>query len=1037
MELAMKVAEAVHVLNHDTQSCNRVAANQWLVQFQQTHAAWDVATAILTADRRLPLPANFEVEFFAAQILKRKIQNEGYLLQLGAKDALLNALLLAVKRFSTGPPQLLTQICLALSALVLQVAAHGNPIEQLFYSLRNLQSQDDGNFAVLEMLTVLPEEVVDNQRIDSKISSLHKSHYTQELLSHTPMVLEFLLQQSETNFDGSVQQHERNRKILRCLLSWVKAGCFSEISPGTLPAHPLLNFLFNSLQVPLSFDLAIEVLVELVTKHEGVPQILLCRVHYLKEVLLFPARSRGDIKVMGGLACLLSEIGQAAPSLIVEASAEALALTDALLSCVAFPSEDWEIADSTLQFWTEKVSDNFLICFLFLNCPALVYCNLRSTLASYILGIDEDGVKSRKRVEDIFSPVFSTLLDSLLLRSQVIDSTYNDEGRVDLPDGLIHFRVNLVELLVDICHLLGSATFMQKLFIGGWASHNLSIPWKEVESKLFALNAVADVIIQDGQSYDFSVVMQLVTMLSIKPSDGLKGFICIVYRSLADAVGSYSKWISAFKENFRALLLFLAIGISEPLSSNACASALRKVCEDASVVIYEPSNLEILMWIGEGLDKWHLSLEDEEEVMHAISLILGSVPSRELKNKLLAKLLSPSYEAIGKLVDPEISLSLKQNPASYTQVLNASSRGLHRMGTVFSHLPISMATEPAADDSILSLLRVFWPILEKFFGSEHMENGNLSVAACRALSLAVRSSGQHFVTLLPKVLDWLSTNFVLFQSHECYIRTASIVIEEFGHLEEYGRLFVTSFERFTHAASVMALTSSYICDQEPDLVEAYTNFASTFIRSCNKDALSACGSLLEISIQKAAICCTAMHRGAALAAMSYLSCFLDVGLVSLLECMNCITEGSFNITAIHVISHSGEGLVSNVVYALLGVSAMSRVHKCATILQQLAAICTLTERTTWKAILCWQTLHGWLHAAVQALPSEYLNHGEAEAIVPLWSKALADAASDYLESKNSDGLKSDFGHMQGKGGRVLKRLVREFADSHRNIPNLT
>ncbi|XP_047161486.1 transportin MOS14 isoform X3 [Vigna umbellata] len=987
MELAMKVAEAVHVLNHDTQSCNRVAANQWLVQFQQTHAAWDVATAILTADRHLPLASNFEVEFFAAQILKRKIQNEGYLLQLGVKDALLNALLLAVKRFSTGPPQLLTQICLALSALVLQVAAYGNPIEQLFYSLQNLQSQVDGNIAVLEMLTVLPEEVVDNQRIDSKISSLHKSHYTQELLSHTPMVLEFLLQQSEINFDGSVQQQERNRKILRCLLSWVKAGCFSEISPGTLPAHPLLNFLFNSLQVSLSFDLAIEVLVELVTKHEGVPQILLCRVQYLKEVLLFPALTRGDMKVIGGLACLLSEIGQAAPSLIVEASAEALALTDALLSCVAFSSEDWEIADSTLQFW--------------------------STLAGYILGI-EDGAKSRKHMEDIFSPVFSTLLDSLLLRSQVDDCTYNDDGRVvDLPDGLIHFRMNLVELLVDICHLLGSATFMQKvlwkLFIGGWASQNLSIPWKEVESKLFALNAVADVIIQDGQSYDFSVVMQLVTMLSIKPSDGLKGFICIVYRSLADVVGSYSKWISAFKENFRSLLLFLAIGISESLSSNACASALRKVCEDASVVIYEPSNLEILMWIGEGLEKWNLSLEDEEEVMHAISLVLGSVSNRELKNNLLARLLSSSYEAIGKLVDPEISLSLKQNPASYTQVLNAASRGLHRIGTVFSHLSISVATEPAADDSILSLLRVFWPILEKIFGSEHMENGNLSVAACRALSLAVQSSGQHFVTLLPKVMDLLSTNFVLFQSHECYIRTAS----------------------------VMALTSSYICDQEPDLVEAYTNFASTFIRSSNKDALSACASLLEVSIQKAAICCTAMHRGAALAAMSYLSCFLDVGLLSLLECMNCITEGSFNITAIHVISHSGEGLVSNVVYALLGVSAMSRVHKCATILQQLAAICTLSERTTWKAILCWQTLHGWLQYAVQALPAEYLNHGEAEAIVPLWSKALADAASDYLESKNSDGLKSDFGHMQGKGGRVLKRLVREFADAHRNIPNLT
>jgi len=71
MELAMKVGEAVHVLNHDTQSCNRVAANQWLVQFQQTHAAWDVATNILTSDRRHA--SNFELEFFAAQILKRKV----------------------------------------------------------------------------------------------------------------------------------------------------------------------------------------------------------------------------------------------------------------------------------------------------------------------------------------------------------------------------------------------------------------------------------------------------------------------------------------------------------------------------------------------------------------------------------------------------------------------------------------------------------------------------------------------------------------------------------------------------------------------------------------------------------------------------------------------------------------------------------------------------------------------------------------------------------------------------------------------------
>lgn len=92
------------------------------------------------------------------------------------------------------------------------------------------------------------------------------------------MVLEFLLEQSQKMSDGGVQLHERSRKVLRCLLSWVsldflhalilylsssiialifasstqvRAGCFSEIPQDSLPTHPLLNFVFNSLQVKI------------------------------------------------------------------------------------------------------------------------------------------------------------------------------------------------------------------------------------------------------------------------------------------------------------------------------------------------------------------------------------------------------------------------------------------------------------------------------------------------------------------------------------------------------------------------------------------------------------------------------------------------------------------------------------------------------------------------------------------------------------------------------------------------------------------
>ncbi|KAL6003654.1 hypothetical protein ACLOJK_023887 [Asimina triloba] len=74
---------------------------------------------------------------------------------------------------------------------------------------------------------------------------------------------------------------------------------------------------------------------------------------------------------------------------------------------------------------------------------------------------------------------------------------------------------------------------------------------------------------------------------------------------------------------------------------------------------------------------------------------------------------------------------------------------------------------------------------------------------------------------------------------------------------------------------------------------------------------------------------------------------------------------------------------------------------------------------------------------VQALPSEYLKPGEAESLAPTWLNALASAASDYLESKTSDARRDDHAHMRGKGGRALKRIIRDFADTHRNVPNLT
>ncbi|KAF0897018.1 hypothetical protein E2562_031318 [Oryza meyeriana var. granulata] len=997
-ELRARLAAAVHALNHGAHDPSaRLAANQWLLGLQRSPQAWAVATSLLASPDPAP-PA--DLLFFAAQMLRRKIQ-----CPVGGPPPqvahLLDALLLAAGRFCLGPPRLLTQISLALAALALR--AEGG-VDGLFARMRHLPDP-----AVMELLTVLPEEVVQDQSGDTGVDAAARCRFTRELMAHAPAVLEFLLAQSESAAaaaDG-VPLHERNRRILRCLLSWVRVGCFSEMPAAALTAHPLLAFAFNSLQVSFSFDVAVEVMTELVSQYQDLPQAFLSKMPYIREALLLPALANRSEKIIAGLVCLMCEVGQAAPALVAEGSVEALALADALLRCIAFSSGDWEIADSTLQFW----------------------CNL----AHFILDSDAQTGK-RNAAQELFSPVFSSLLDALLFRAQIDTDEHGTDGESCIPDGLAQFRMNLEELLVDICLLLGAPAYINKLFSGGWGLASQPIPWKEVEVRMYALSMVADTILQDGSPFDVSIIMHFVNILSSSAHSELTGCLSWVYKSFGDVIGSYSKLLASSQSNIKPLLLFCASGISKSVSSNACSLALRKLCEDGSSFMNEPQNLKILFWISEGMDAGNLRIEDEEEIISAITHALCSVLDKELRKNSLAKLLCSSYSAVKKLIDIDRDQSLRQNPAAYTEALNLAVHGLYRMGALFGHLATSITSGLIDDDTVLVLLGIFWPLLERLARSSHMENVSLSAAACRSLSSAIHSCGQQFQILLPKVLECLSTNFLLFQRHDCFLRTAASVIEEFGHKEEYAALCVRTFETLSSAASISTLNSSYTCDQEPDLVEAYANFTSTFIRCCPKEAIVASGSLLELSFQKAAICSTAMHRGAALAAMSYMSCFLDVSLAGALESRECLSDGSPGVVLVQILARCGEGLMSNVLYALLGVSALSRVHKSATILQQLAALCSLCERTTWKAIISWDSLCGWLQSAVKSMPSEYLRQGEAEMIIPLWLNVLRDAASDYLHSRTGDNVRNNHAYMQGKGGRTLKRIVRDFAESHRNVP---
>ncbi|KAG0588025.1 hypothetical protein KC19_2G209500 [Ceratodon purpureus] len=1013
LELQAQVAQAVHILNHDTQSVNRVAANQWLVQFQNTDAAWEVATTILAMDSSPTI--DFEVELFAGQVLKRKIQCDVGHLSREGRAALQNALLLSAKKFSNGPSQLLTQICVALSALVLRATEARKPVEQLFASLNELQGQGTGSNAVLELLTVLPEEVLEDQSLLSSVDSSRRSQFSNEILSHTSAVLEFLLLQ--TTNDG-LDNNSRRSKVLRCLLSWVRLGCFLEIPQSSIPSHPLLVFVYSSLLDPNSFELAVEVLTELVSRHEGLPQILLPRMLDVKDRLLMPALVAGEESVISGIATLMAELGQAAPELVARGSREALDLADSLLRCVSFPSCDWEIAESTLQFWC--------------------------TLAEYFLGDEDSSGDSLKQATlPMFIPVYNTLLEALVTRAQVPDQIVEGDYAEDdldgvsgLPDGLALFRKNLDEPLLNICRLLGPKQFLASLLSGAeaWSQFESPTPWRIVEARLFALHMASEVVLAEGELSDITPVMHLIVVLQSRSSQIDPSLLHLVQKSAAEVVGEYSGWLQNFPSIVTPLLAFLASGLTVPVAVSACASALRKVCEDLPNLSYESTNIAGLLRIGEELHAVPLSLEEEEDVMCAIGRVLASLTNVADLNAALERLLKPSHDAIEALLSSDSEGSLRLHSTAYSAALEAGIRAVHRIGVLFGQLTGAISVPTHGDEPVLRIIAHFWPLFERLLASRHMEDSSLAQTTCKSLSQAIQASGRLFSSLLPNIMAAMSNDFLSFQSHVCFLKTAGVAIEEFGHEKEHGALFVETLLVLTSSEAMAAMTTSYSCDQEPELAEAYFGLLSTFVRSCPHEVVAAADTLLEISFNRASICCTAMHRGAALAAMSYMSNFLEVALSAITAPRGVPLKGSLLAAVTRICMQCGENVVSGMIYALLGVSAMTRVHKATTILQQLSALCYLSGNADSQSPLNSSTLQAWLVSAVQALPSEYLKPGEVETLIPTWLKAMEAAAGDVYKSKTSmgnGGRAGGGGYLQGDGGRMLKRVLREFADAHR------
>ncbi|KAJ2765916.1 Nuclear import receptor, partial [Coemansia nantahalensis] len=336
-----EVISALNALYQGTSLEGREQANAWLEQFQKTTQAWTTADAILGSAE-----LGLEPKLFAAQTLRNKIISDfGELGELGALS-LRDSVVAHLRAARRGPQPLITQLCLALADLAVQLEAWTDPFGDM---TRTFLSDPESVSCLLEFLAVLPEEAL-NERI-----ILTPDFYAQRsstLLTQRAGDLIQLLVQCLQQRDLKADAHTR---VLVCFTSWLKNG---EITLMMIQATPLIELSFAALKAEDSavFETAVDAVCGIIfetqvdrdddpnvvqAKEAAVEQQLVAQLTAVAALMRADAHvADGDEERIQGYCRVFTEAGEAWMYRIVHNIGVFEPLVAALVDCMRFENLD-------------------------------------------------------------------------------------------------------------------------------------------------------------------------------------------------------------------------------------------------------------------------------------------------------------------------------------------------------------------------------------------------------------------------------------------------------------------------------------------------------------------------------------------------------------------------------------------------------------------------------------------------------------------------------------------------------------------------
>ncbi|WFC97613.1 Nuclear import receptor [Malassezia yamatoensis] len=745
---------ALQQLYNDPDPSVKSGANEALQHFQKTQEAWNTAnTLLLTQD--LPL----ESRLFAAQTFRKKITFDLQQLPLEAQLSLRDTLLDALNLYARGPRVVQTQLCLAIAALALQIpeSSWSNVVPSMVD--RFGKSAETVN-VLLEFLTVLPEEVAQNHRIPISNAAYH-DRLPQLLTQQASLVLEMLSMYIQA--EGATPSIQET--VFHCLRSWLKAG---EVTANQLASTPLVMIVFQALDSDALFDVAVDVLCDLIhetqeiDENQVVIQLLLPRIQALRPALM---QAGDDEDRVRGLCRVFVQAGETYHTLALQHANELLPIVQAILECASY--HDLDIVQITFRFWY--------------------------LLATHVHKAMAEHNPSAEPFRMAYEQLFAIILRHLRFPDEELSGQERDDFR--------SFRHYMGDTLKDCCYVLGAETCLARslqMIESALAEESPSLRWQDIEAPLFSMRSMgAQVDLREDQV--IPRIFAIIPRLPPHPRLRYAGLLVL---------SRYTEWVEQHPERIPEVLTFITTGFdrSDKDISAAAAQAMNFLCQDCCDHL-APYFDQLLGFFNSVQDQ--LAIDDLLSIVEAIAHVIASMPPQDAMKSLM-QFTQPFLEGI-----QQIALS----PTANKPELMQAADDMEQLARILQVIGVNFAS--FMPDSCAATCSTAFGILDRLL-EQHCHAYFISERTSALIRRALIFFGPCAKPTLPSLLQRFTSCFES-TGYSGYVWIIGKSIDQFGHGAdaELSALMTQSSERVS--SKVMQLLHVSSPDQLSDVLDDYVH----------------------------------------------------------------------------------------------------------------------------------------------------------------------------------------------------------------------